>query len=454
MTFVGIAFPIIVSESSLKRFLMSETIKGLSSVQLFDLDIRENVDVFLTATLFLFCVIVNFPGYLDNDPFFQFRAALSNNYNNIHPPMMGFVWAILAHIHFSPAPLMIFHNLMFFAGALLVARFAFERPMARGGFILLISVFPSLFVQRGAIFKDVALASSFLFGFSILLGSQGRPQKVWWAIPFLLYGTGVRQNSIFALLPLCVLMACGLAASWSKRIKISLFLFLGMTALAFGFNELLSKKHVPFNGPLIHFSDLAGMSLLSEGALHPLLLSNGIKVVEGSPPGDPQIYFNAYLKQREKILTFKNELSSVWREEILRRPVLYLKTRWLFYRWLVGANQSPVRFAYCDFIRPNPWGFEIANPQLQEFIYERVTPLRNSLFFRGWVFVVLLFVFSVISLGQKSIVLSCLALSGFLYAVAYFFIAPNASFRLLYWPVTAVLVWPAIRFSPRLKLFP
>ena len=82
-------------------------------------------------------------------------------------------------------------------------------------------------------------------------------------------------------------------------------------------------------------------------------------------------------------------------------------------------------------------------------LFGLIEPLRNSLIYRNWLYVLLPLVLFVISIlvvlkfrsTESSLAIIALALSasGSLYGLAYFFVATTCDFRMVYWNVVVTL---------------
>lgn len=163
----------------------------------------------LTAFGFLLSVVVFYPGIFTPDSLDQFAQAQSGQFEDWHPPIMAALWSVLLHIHDGPEPLFFMHLLLFWGGLWAVS-VAVVRGDARWGALLpLVGLAPFVFNYLGVLWKDVALASAWLFAVSIAFRQFARGEKlgliehaiIWAAF---LYGALVRGNSIFAAAPLAL----------------------------------------------------------------------------------------------------------------------------------------------------------------------------------------------------------------------------------------------------------
>jgi hypothetical protein len=169
----------------------------------------SRIGIALAACGFLLSVVVFYPGIFTPDSLDQFAQAQSGEFEDWHPPIMAALWSVLLHIHNGPEPLFFTHLLLFWGGLWAVSD-GVVRSGARWGVLLpLIGVTPFVFNYLGLLWKDVALASAWLFAAGIAFRRFARGEKlgrlehaVIWAA--FIYGALVRGNSIFATAPLAL----------------------------------------------------------------------------------------------------------------------------------------------------------------------------------------------------------------------------------------------------------
>ena len=163
----------------------------------------------LTAFGFLLSVIVFYPGIFTPDSLDQFSQAQTGQFEDWHPPMMAALWFVLNRLHEGPELLFFTHLILFWVGLWAVSD-AIRRSGAHwGALVPLIGLAPFVFNYLGLLWKDVALASAWLFAAGVAFRRLVRGEKlqVWelvviWAA--FAYGALVRGNSIFAAAPLAL----------------------------------------------------------------------------------------------------------------------------------------------------------------------------------------------------------------------------------------------------------
>lgn len=413
---------------------------------------RNNYDAIFATLLFGFVVYVHFPGFLTLDSKQQFASAISGVYTGHHPPIMSRLWRILNHLSFGPQNLLIVHNLMFFGGLLLLCRYAFQNPWAQISIMAAITFFPSLFVQLGMIWKDTALASSLLLFLALSLNSNG---KIWVSLLALLvgvYAVGSRHNGFIAAAPLFVLWSAGLTLTPKKQILMGAVAFLFVFGLSHWANTP-TPGHEPALIQYMQLHDLAGISVQKQKIVTPALGDNFAQLKRLYNPAK-EYTLRLQLDLTDTLTSEgRTSLRQTWMSEIIHSPSLYLRHRWWVFKSLMGIGQKKMAFPFADYISDNRWDFEVQNPNTKNFVYGFIHPFKNGILFRGWIYTSLIVLFFLISITKyRSRPLLCLSTSGTLYALSYFFIAPAADFRYLYWVVICVAAWLVLFFKRRPQL--
>ena len=163
----------------------------------------------LTAFGFLISVIAFYPGIFTPDSLYQFSQAQTGEFEDWHPPIMAALWFALNRLHEGPELLFFTHLILFWVGLWTLSD-ALARTGARWSALLpLIGLAPFVFNYLGLLWKDVALASAWLFAAGIAFRRFARGEKLQWLEHVLIwaafaYGALVRGNSIFAAAPLAL----------------------------------------------------------------------------------------------------------------------------------------------------------------------------------------------------------------------------------------------------------
>jgi hypothetical protein len=178
----------------------------------------------LLAALFALNVFLHYPGTMSNDSINQYAEAVSGRYSDWHPPVMAWLWSVLRVIGEGPAPFLVLHLLLYWAGFGLLAdgtRRAGHPRLALA--IALAGAFPPFLYLNASVVKDVGMVSFWLAAVGLLYWHRVQGRRISLPIALLiaallLYGTLVRSNAVFALGP--VLMYALAPARWLRSMRL------------------------------------------------------------------------------------------------------------------------------------------------------------------------------------------------------------------------------------------
>lgn len=179
----------------------------------------------------LICLVATFtffPGVWDSDTVDQQHQIITGMYHDWHPPVFAAVWglankawnALTGMAYTGSGVLYVLHSLMLWSGFALIIKvglpyfrsFSGKAPwkfFALSGGMLLWGLMEMVPMSR-FIFKDTAMLAAYILALGLMLNMPGRKKmRMLMSLACLLvlfYGTAVRHNSIFALIPLLVIL--------------------------------------------------------------------------------------------------------------------------------------------------------------------------------------------------------------------------------------------------------
>jgi hypothetical protein len=178
----------------------------------------------LVGTLFAANVVLHFPGTMNSDSVNQYAEAISGRYTDWHPPVMAWLWSMLRLVADGPAPFLLLHLALYWAGFGLLAD-----GMRRAGHprlalaIALAGAFPPFLYLNASVIKDVGMVSFWLAAVGLLFWFRAQDRRI--PVPvgmvvaaLVLYGALVRSNALFALGPL--LMYALAPAHWLRSTRL------------------------------------------------------------------------------------------------------------------------------------------------------------------------------------------------------------------------------------------
>ena len=415
----------------------------------------------------LFTILCYFPGYLSNDPLAQLAEARRGVFSEWHPPVMALVWRPLDMVWPGPAPMLLFHNLIFWTAlALLVTHSPIPKPK-QPWWVLGFGLWPGVFALIGTVWKDVGMTSSFLLAVALILilperrSALGKAITVAGILISLFYGVSCRHNAVTALPPILFLLAFTLTRHFGKAVVGTLGLFLVVLALSKGASKILVKEagsypiNINLQAVLIH--DLAAISLRNNEMLIPEYLFSGPKkeltldTLRGrySPDNVNPLLSLQFDPQSDRFQFTRNEdearaLKTQWTRAVLSHPFSYLRHRYDVYRKLTSFFTRGVCYPFHTGIdEPNPFGFHFERNLLNRAMLGILLFLQNSFFFRTSLYLAILLGLMALSVKRnwnvKPFVL-CIGASGLFYAAPYFAIAGSCDYRYCWWAVICTMM--------------
>jgi hypothetical protein len=411
-------------------------------------------------------VAVYWPGYMSEDSFTQLGQARSGDFTAHHPPLMALLWKPLDAILPGPGLLLVLQAALAWSGAALLLSLVFRgwgAPVA----LLAFCLWPTVFSYLGTMWKDVQLGVALLWGCALTLGAErlGWRRALWCAPVAFFYGAGVRPNGLTAILPLAAWWGWVLAGQlgWRRRI-----LFGGLAGLALtvgtwagirAVNGWLTRDHpIPPPEQALFIHDLIGLTgatgrlyvpqyILRQPEAHSINWLLRLWYPHSLAP----IFFDPgnlrLSSDPEQLAT----LRSAWLGAVTAHPAVYLRHRMVMFEYLIGSNTPLVHYPFHDGMVKNDLGFAFRRTPLNEAAMAVLHRVQNSLFFRGWAYLV-----AVVALGAGGLLMRrldaagmALCASALAYALPYIPTCPAGDFRYLWWTVLATLLLAATLLADR-----
>lgn len=157
--------------------------------------------------------VVFAPGGLTNDTDYQYQQAAGLiALNDWHPPVMSLLWGLLLDVTGKLWSILVVQQVALWGGAFLLALYVWDVTHSRTWSLMALAVpaLPHVFGISGAVWKDVHMSIAFFLTLVLTLLALRFPRLryalVFLALVALVYGTLVRKNAVFAVVPLVVLM--------------------------------------------------------------------------------------------------------------------------------------------------------------------------------------------------------------------------------------------------------
>jgi hypothetical protein len=281
------------------------------------------------------------------------------------------------------------------------------------------------------------------------------------ALGCLWYGLAVRHNAIIAVVPLVVwaaIISRELFPSKLGNALLSVVLRAGslvalLALTVIGVNKWLARASSPQAVHTILIHDLVGMSLETNRLLLPnflieALASNDVNALTPlyTPNEVAPLFCSNRISGCFTLVTDPDKISTLWAawlSAISRHPRAYLKHRLRVFKSEFGIERPTVCLPFWNGIVSNSLGLTFHQTKLNRSVMGILSRMEDGPLFRGWLYLVLLGALLVMfwrRLSQYRSAALLIGLSGFLYAIAYFFVTPSCDFRYHWWTVLSVFL--------------
>ncbi|MDB5713291.1 MAG: hypothetical protein JWO15_688 [Sphingomonadales bacterium] len=395
------------------------------------------------------------PGLMTWDAIRQYDQALSGDFDDWHPPAMGWLWRQFSTAQAGPSPMLILQLSLYWTGFALLAARALRAD--RWGLAIALTVaalMPISLALMGAVLKDCLMAGALLSASGLL--AWVRPGRDAWlrAIAFALIfaAATLRFNAALACLPLAVaLLPRRFHATWMRIAGCSVIMGLILFCVMPTANRLIGARSSGVETSLILF-DLGGITEFSGVDVFPALpVANPVAVNHHcySPvKWDPYSWWvdepcpigfelvRATLKTRHESATL------LWIGAILAHPVAYAEHRLDHFnintRFLVHDEiERPVQVTSVT----NIWGYQVT-PGLALATLDRAALAMAATPFGWpitWLAIALGVVIAAPGLPSRNLALP-LALSALFYGSGYLVVSVASEIRYHLWTMLAAAI--------------
>lgn len=418
--------------------------------------------------------VVFAPGGMNPDTTWQLHQMLGNEpLSDWHPALMTITWRWVFLLTGHASALMYLQVAMMTACFFLLGVYVFQVSGSRAWSLAALGLVfaPHVFTYVGVLWKDTQMALAFLLATVAALLARRHPRLLWLWLPLiflgLVYGSIVRKNAFFAVVPLIVLTLTVLAShprfrailTSRRRALVSCAVGVGLVLGAIaGVGAAITAAYSPVKTHQISQVMLDDVIFtvpfeeLESAPIDEALRSNLVRAKRTcQEQGDYQdAYWRCYGRGEDGIYTaieHVDELRQYWWDTVPLRPDRYLLYRGQTFAHFLFDNDS----RWNGSTVPNSVGFETKYPQANEAGATYVQGFGVTTFpwlFAGWFWLLLGIVIPLnhrrISAlearsgwpGLRSVSVT-LMVSSALYIVGYFPIVPANSYRYIYWPAIA-----------------
>lgn len=449
--------------------------------------------IWLSVVLLL---LTFYPGGMSIDSYTQLLQARGGYFGDWHPPFMAWLWRRLDAVVAGPLLMMVTQ-----IGLLLIALHVFARAALDCGgrgrrlFVLLTLWIPPISGIIGVVWKDVWMSCLLLLGFGFALSIRHRQDARTRYLNLLAGSCALlgallfRHNAVFATLPALVYGTWALLGTGGALRRgalavgagvIATLVLLGATAAVN--HALTSQREYPVQSLLLF--DVAGISVLTNHAAFDAVSHQIPGIMRGQDRVSIAALRSSYYPSTWTPLVFASDsplavaasaeevdaLKSLWKNAIIDAPAAYFAHRESVFREVIGAHArplfAPVYFGiptnspdYAGVKKVFTEVFEIEPGKaatVQRLLHNAFAFSATLVIYRPWFWlglnVLLIGIAAVVSARRAALV--AVGMSGLLYELAFFFIAPSADYRYSHWLVLSTWVLLAALVAealPRLK---
>ncbi len=406
-----------------------------------------------------------YPGMMSPDSIASLAEGRSGIIYDQNSWIMSYLWGGLDQLVAGPGLMFVLQVGVFWIAVACLWEAIHRESFALGIAAVLFPFLPSVLSQLPVIWKDVAMAVGLLMAVSLVFLAKKSKSKLVLLLspPFLFYAFAARLNSVPAILPIAIwtgfvaVAVFELGRGWTMSTAIGSAYFVVLLAGVLIAQSLITDGRTSYPFQYVQLYDLAAISIRNNEPRFPQYVIDSpnfsMEDVRSNytPTTVGRLVYTDQSRNGEAVLTVVEtpekieELRTVWRQQILADPVGYLTHRSTVFLELIGLGRS-VALQYWDpALNRNPPEFRIeknpVNRSIMAYFSVFQRPVMQTFFFRGilWILACCFLVYraarSRLS-GDWDFVL-VLSISSLLYIFSYFFTAPAADFRYIYWPAIA-----------------
>jgi hypothetical protein len=399
---------------------------------------------FLFAGWILFA-LGSYPGYLTNDGILQLYTVRSGDYSD-HAPVMTALWGLLEYVVAGPFPMLALQSGLFLFGLFGILRTLLS-PRAAAITAAGVLLFPPVFATMAVIWPDPLLAGSLLGALGAWL-QEGRRWKIAAAV-LLVIACACRPEAALAIIPLALLALPDRA--WWLRAGLALALAIGVAGTARLASWALTATDTYTWEHTVQVMDVVGTLRRAKvkdeaklrSALAGLPLADPATLRDRVAAGNDALNWRPLVHGDKRIIdpidsdAEARAANAAWRRAIASHPGAYTSHRLTMTRNLLGirGNWQPVHddFGNVDLLAPLHHRATASDWQLSAQSFVRA--VGNTPLFRPWLY--LLLAIAAIVLARRRPLLRNLAISGLVYELTMFVLAPTPDYRYSHWLVAA-----------------
>ncbi len=394
--------------------------------------------VFVATLLVAVCFS---PGCMNPDTNSMWWESTHGIYNDWHPATFSILWTCLRHIYDGTQSMLVFQLLAFTAGLSMTVSVAI-RIWVRLLLFFSAVIVPPVLTLLGTITKDSVMGCVLVLAVGCCLVFERSRNKTVFACglgaSYLAFA--LRHNGFIAVFPLLILLCWYFLAQkrlWRRALLASasailcLLCFLGLreiTLRSFKVQSAHPEQRL-FLDDLAALSSASGQNLAPPAFLLPGTTVEKIRQTLYANNGDYLLFGAKPVYKGSNDPNDAGTLKRAWVAAVVARPLEYLKWRAQVFDAFAGFN-GPVLEPYPEVCRaPYRNGYSPASGPLFWTAMNWVSHFASSLFFRPYVYMLLLLAMILLAVLKKRLDFVLIASGAFLYTAGYFFLIQQCTFR-------------------------
>lgn len=424
----------------------------------------------IVAIIFLFAILIYYPGFFSNDSLGQWHQAQTKNYDTWHPIIMAVIWRYTSKI-FGVGSFFMLNQAMYWFGIAYFIDLVLGRRLRYLG----IAFFPPLLMMSFNVWKDVACMTGMTLATAFFISWLKCNKRYFLLLSgiFLVYACLVRLNGFIPAAALVFIGAlCFLDLTATKRIIYSIAITLLLCVAAGGSNYLINKIYKPHIArpiPSVVLWDIAGIYI--NAGMMDAKVPEFTKITDetkaktwltGYNPGVNSICWVSGVSCNARSAEEDKQYLTFWFNLIKEHPKAYLKHRAHIAKIMYGF-QKKIYYPYHSFDQNHQVGGDLIPSHIGDAFYKKMNKIFHALektrLFHPWIWMLICIAIIAKLLFNaaynKQLTTShklalALSVSGLANALSLFIITAAADYRYLIWTVMAGMLSLALIASKNL----
>lgn len=397
-----------------------------------------------------------YPGFLNYDGLHALRGAIYGVKDSIWPPMVSYIWYFLIIITPDIWGMFFFQIYLLLISFYVVIFYQTKSVIYASFALVLFMVMPYISGTMAVIFKDVLMASIFIFAICCIQFLEAAKRNFYQIIlislilALLFLGICIRHNGMAGAVPIIFYLSMEIRRRYSMPGYLVLVLFIAMCSVIYYPKIFLDNYSLPTLTRLespneafyrnVHVMDLAGASICAKENLFSKI-DPTLKVEEISEGYDPR-HMNLSLGILSRV-GVGDEIDALWYDAIKNHPFCFLSNKLWLAKYLIGLNYGEQYIVTNPSIVDNEFDIKLQNSSIRNFFVHWIVKLSNLFIAKPWFLYILNIVFLIyLSVKKFEVGKFCMMMyySALFYLLGLIAFGNAADTRLTFYTNTTILL--------------